>query len=136
LYLTSNRSILIKTIIKSGKIMKHANNLEDLRHRLRELKDFYTNLLIYAVICVLSILVWLSTGMGTFWPIWVILGYGITVGLKAIKLGQIPGLNDFFPFLSDDWEEQQLQAAQAMDSKTNTPHSDASKEEEEQPLGI
>jgi len=79
------------------------------RAKLRELKKFYTDLLIYGVVCLCSIIVWLSMGAGTFWPIWVIIGCGIDVGLKAISLGQVPMLEEFFPFLSSTWEESELE---------------------------
>lgn len=78
------------------------------RTKLRELKKFYTDLLIYGVVCLCSIIVWLSMGAGTFWPIWVIIGCGINIGLRAITLGQVPMLEEFFPFLSSKWEESQL----------------------------
>lgn len=79
------------------------------RAKLRELKKFYTDLLIYGVVCLCSIIVWLSMGAGTFWPIWVIIGCGINIGLRAITLGQIPMLEEFFPFLGNAWEESQLE---------------------------
>lgn len=79
------------------------------RNKLRELKKFYTDLLIYGVVCLCSIIVWLSMGAGTFWPIWVIIGCGINIGLRAITLGQIPMLEEFFPFLGNAWEETQLE---------------------------
>ncbi len=79
------------------------------RAKLRELKKFYTDLLVYGVVCACSIIVWLSMGAGTFWPIWVIIGCGINVALKGISLGQIPLLEEFFPFLGNSWEESQLE---------------------------
>jgi hypothetical protein len=79
------------------------------RIKLRELKKFYTDLLIYGVVCICSIIVWLSMGAGTFWPIWVIIGCGINIGLRAITLGQVPMLEEFFPFLGNTWEEAQLE---------------------------
>ena len=82
---------------------------QEVRFKLRELKEFYTNLLTYGVTCVCSILVWLFMGCGVFWPIWVIIGCGISVALKAISLGQIPMLEEFFPFLGATWEENQLE---------------------------
>ena len=97
---------------KEKKYVENVTSKEDeqfAREKLRELKKFYTDLLIYGVVCVCSIIVWLSMGAGTFWPIWVIIGCGIDVGLKAISLGQIPMLEEFFPFLSNTWEESQLE---------------------------
>ncbi len=88
----------------------------ELRIYLRALKEFYTNLLIYAVVCFLSLLVWLSMGGGVFWPIWVLLGCGINVALQAIRLDQIPHLRHYFPFLSPSWEQEQFD--QTIDSSS------------------
>lgn len=89
--------------------MASAEEEQFARTKLRELKKFYTDLLIYGVVCLCSIIVWLSMGAGTFWPIWVIIGCGINIGLRAITLGQIPMLEEFFPFLGNTWEETQLE---------------------------
>lgn len=111
----------IKSKTKSNKASKTTDNksylidlcsveeVENIRLKIRELKEFYTNLLIYGMVCVLSIIVWLSMGAGVFWPIWVILGCGINVGLKAVALGQLPWFEEFFPFLGEKWEEDQFE---------------------------
>ena len=112
------KSIKEKSVKSEASKSAHINNVcsgiasaEDeqyARTKLRELKKFYTDLLIYGVVCLCSIIVWLSMGAGTFWPIWVIIGCGINIGLRAITLGQVPMLEEFFPFLSNKWEESQL----------------------------
>ncbi|MDP3371786.1 MAG: 2TM domain-containing protein [Candidatus Paracaedibacteraceae bacterium] len=83
--------------------------LRCLRLKIRELREFYKSLLIYGIVCVLSIIVWLSMGAGVFWPIWVILGCGINVGLKALTLGQLPWVEECFPFLGSKWEDDQFE---------------------------
>lgn len=83
--------------------------LQSLRLKIRELREFYKSLLIYGIVCVFSIIVWLSMGAGVFWPIWVILGCGINVGLKALTLGQLPWVEEFFPFLGSKWEDEQFE---------------------------
>ena len=79
-----------------------------LRKKIHALKTFYTNLFIYATVCVACIIIWLSMGGGAFWPIWVIFGCGLAAILQAVSLGQIPKLHELFPFLSPSWEEEQV----------------------------
>lgn len=104
--------------------MNPPKNEAELRVYLRALKEFYTNLLIYAVVCFLSLLVWLSMGGGVFWSIWVLLGCGINVALQAVQLDQIPHLRHYFPFLNSSWEQEQFD--KTTDSLfSGTVHSDA-----------
>jgi fatty acid desaturase len=60
-----------------------------IRERVKALKDFYTNLVVYAAICLACIIIWLSTG-GGFWPIWVIIGLAISAGFQGLRLGIFP----------------------------------------------
>jgi hypothetical protein len=85
--------------------MDHENSI---RKRVQALKSFYTNLVIYAVVCVACIIIWVSMGGGPFWPIWVIFGYGLSAVLQGVTLGQIPQLHEFLPFLNPEWEEEQI----------------------------
>ncbi len=94
----------------------------ELRVYLRALKEFYTNLLIYGVVCCLSFIVWLSMGGGVFWPIWVLLGCGINVALQAIRLDQIPHLRHYFPFLSASWEQDQFDKTTDSSSLNSEPY--------------
>jgi hypothetical protein len=82
-------------------------NENDARERIRNLKSFYTNLTVYVATCLSCVLVWMFQG-GTFWPIWVIVGYGISIFLQALKLGKVPVLEEFLPFLNSSWEEEEL----------------------------
>lgn len=78
-----------------------------IRERVKSLKEFYTNLVIYSMICLACIIIWLSTG-GGFWPIWVIFALGISAAIQGLRLGIFPMLVDIFPFLKPEWEEQQV----------------------------
>jgi hypothetical protein len=51
--------------------------------RLKAKRDFTTNLVSYAVINAMLIGIWAVTGAGYFWPIWVILGWGIGIAMHA-----------------------------------------------------
>ncbi len=78
------------------------------RERVRELRVYYTNLVVYAGVSVGCILVWLLNGAGAFWPIWPIMAFGIAAALQGARLGQLKALEDWFPFLSPEWEESQV----------------------------
>ncbi len=79
----------------------------EIREKVRALRQFYTNLMIYGAVSVMCFLIWAMTG-GYFWPIWVILGFVGSSILQGIKLGMFPVLEDIFPFLKPDWEEEQV----------------------------
>lgn len=80
------------------------------RERVRELRLYYTNLVVYAGVSVGCILVWLLNGAGAFWPIWPIMAFGIAAALQGVRLGQLKALEDWFPFLSPEWEDSQVKA--------------------------
>lgn len=80
-----------------------------IRERVKSLKEFYTNLVVYGVICLACIIIWLSTG-GGFWPIWVIFALGISAGIQGLRLGIFPMLGDLLPFLKPEWEDQQVKS--------------------------
>lgn len=81
---------------------------EEARQSVRRLRDFYTNLVIYAVVCLLAIFVWVSMGGGGFWPVWVILSCTIAAVLQGMEVGEIPQLKEIFPFLTPEWEEEKV----------------------------
>lgn len=81
----------------------------NIRERIRELKEYYTSLITFGIVVLTCIIVWLTTG-GAFWPIWVIVALGAVSLLKGIRLGLFPKLSEIFPFLRPDWEEEQIRA--------------------------
>ena len=94
------------------------------RERVRELRLYYTNLVVYAGVSAGCILVWLLNGAGAFWPIWPIMAFGIAAALQGARLGQLKALEEYFPFLSPEWEETQvktmLKKGSKDDKKTKT----------------
>lgn len=90
----------------------------NIRERIRELKEYYTNLIIYGIVVLACIIVWLTTG-GAFWPIWVIVALGAVSLLKGIRLGLFPKLSEVFPFLRPDWEEEQIRAEMEKQTEKN-----------------
>jgi len=47
--------------------------------RLKKKSDFKAHLLIYVLVNAMLIAIWAATGAGFFWPVFVILGWGIGV---------------------------------------------------------
>lgn len=90
----------------------------DIKARVKELRNFYVDLTLYGTVNLGLILIWAISGGGYFWPIWVIVGWGIGMLLKAISLDMIPALADVFPFFDKTWEEQQIK--RLMKSQTIT----------------
>jgi len=96
--------------------MKNMQTKTDIKAYARLLKNFYGELYTYIMVNCGLILVWLFTGAGSFWPIWPILVWGISLIIKASKLHVI---NDVFYekchlfrdkvlFLKKDWEDQKI----------------------------
>jgi len=83
-------------------------NEHQVREHVRKLRRFYTDALIYAVVNLGLILIWAISGGGYFWPIWVIIGWGIGLGVHAFSLGLIPQMNAMVPFVTAEWEDQQV----------------------------
>ena len=78
------------------------------RKYVQDLKGLYTNVSIYAVVSIVSFLVWLSFGGAGFWPIWVFVGFGAAALLQGITMGSVKQLEEVLPFLKPEWEEQQV----------------------------
>jgi hypothetical protein len=53
------------------------------RKRIAKRRDFGTHLVAYVVINLMLVGIWAVTGGGYFWPIWVILGWGVGLVLNA-----------------------------------------------------
>lgn len=83
-------------------------NEHQVREHVRKLRRFYTDALIYAVVNLGLILIWAISGGGYFWPIWVIIGWGIGLGVHAFSLGLIPQMNAMVPFMTAEWEDQEV----------------------------
>jgi hypothetical protein len=63
--------------------------------RLKAKRDLRANLFSYVVINAVLIGIWAATGAGYFWPIWVILGWGIGLLFHAWTVyGQKPITED------------------------------------------
>jgi hypothetical protein len=56
---------------------------EQARQRLQKRRDFSAHLVAYVVVNAMLIGIWAVTGAGYFWPIWVLLGWGVGLVLNA-----------------------------------------------------
>ena len=83
-------------------------NEHQARLHVKKLRRFYTDILIYTVVNLGLILIWAISGGGTFWPIWVIVGWGIGLSVHAFSLGLLPQIDVMVPFLTTEWEEQEV----------------------------
>lgn len=106
-------------------------NEHQARDYVKKLRRFYTDVLIYAAVNVGLILIWAISGGGYFWPIWVIIGWGIGLGVHAFSLGLIPQINTSVPFLTPEWEEKEVRRLVVAEHKSKKPEA---KKESHQPL--
>jgi len=59
--------------------------------RLQARRDFVSHVVAYTVVNLALVGIWAVTGAGSFWPIWLILGWGIGLVLHAWTVfGQRP----------------------------------------------
>jgi hypothetical protein len=90
-------------------------NEHQAREHVKKLRRFYTDGLIYIAVNLGLILIWAIAGGGYFWPIWVIVGWGIGLGVHAFSLGLIPQVNSVVPFMTPKWEEEEVRRLMTKD---------------------
>mgnify|MGYP000744653615 FL=1 len=109
-------------------------NEHEARKYVSKLRRFYTDALIYAIVNLGLILIWAISGGGYFWPIWVIIGWGIGLGVHAFYLGLIPQVNAVVPFMTAEWEEHEVRRLMKAETKGKEAPKIAKKAEEKAPL--
>lgn len=57
--------------------MEDAERRQAAIKRLEAKRGFGTHLVVYLSVNALLVVIWMATGMGFFWPIWPIVGWGI-----------------------------------------------------------
>ena len=92
-------------------------NEHNAREYVKKLRRFYTDALIYVVVNLGLVLIWAISGGGYFWPIWVIVGWGIGLGVHAFSLGLVPQVNAMVPFLTPKWEEDEVRRLMKKEQK-------------------
>lgn len=89
---------------------------DDVRAYVHRLGHFYRQLALYGIVNAGLILVWLLSGEGYFWPIWVIIAWGIPLFIQAIDLKLPPkpvqdvvcSIMHALPFMKSGWEDEQV----------------------------
>ena len=91
-------------------------NREELENHVKRLKAFYNEFYSFLVVMAFSLLVWLLSGGGYFWPVWILAFWGGPIFFKASKLGvldethyeKLCNLRDQLPFLKKGWEKDKM----------------------------
>lgn len=81
---------------------------QELREKARRLREFYMGLTVYALVNLGLVVIWAVSGGGYFWPIWVMVGWGLGYLIQAISLGMVPQVTEILPYFSKDWEDEQV----------------------------
>lgn len=77
---------------------------EKAKTKVKDLKDFYRNLLTYAGVNILLITINLITSPDNLWFYWVSILWGISIVLHASKIFILKD-----KFLGKEWEEKKIQ---------------------------
>lgn len=96
--------------------MKTFKNEQEIKEHVRLLKNFFMGFYSYLAVVGGTFLIWMMSGAGYFWPIWIIVIWGASLFFKASKLEVIDGayysllysIRDRLPFLRPEWESQKL----------------------------
>ena len=88
-------------------------NYEAAKARVKEIRDFYRNLVTYAGVNVLLIIINLITSPGNLWFYWVTIFWGIGIVLHASKIFILKD-----KFLGKEWEEKKIK--KMMDKQNNS----------------
>ena len=86
---------------------------EEAKTRVKELRDFYRNLLTYAGVNIVLIIINLVTSPGTLWFYWVTVFWGIAILLHASKVFILKG-----KFLGKEWEEKKIKEIMGKDNNS------------------
>jgi len=86
---------------------------EKAKKRVKELKDFYSNLISYASVNVILIIINLVTSPGSLWFYWVTIFWGIGVLIHASKVFVLKG-----KLLGEEWEEKKIKELMEKEGKS------------------
>ncbi len=115
----------------------HFKNQDDLKHYVERLKSFYNEFYCFLIVVASTLLIWFLSGGGYFWPVWIMVLWGMPLFFKSSKLGVLDGsyyklfcsLRNQLPFLKKSWEEEKLHELQkSMNSKTVNAQKTTAKE--------
>jgi len=86
---------------------------EAAKGRVKELKDFYRNLLTYVAVNILLIIINLVTNPESLWFYWVTIFWGVGIFLHALNVFILKG-----KFLGKDWEEKKIKEMMEKESRS------------------
>ena len=93
--------------------MMNDEKYEKAKKRVEELRKFYGNLVTYAVINVILIIINLVTSPGSLWFYWVTIFWGIAILLHASRVFIFKGR-----FLGEQWEEKKIKEIMEKEGKS------------------
>jgi len=83
--------------------MKQDDKYQRAKKRVREMRGFYTHLVVYVSVNLLLFLINITTSPGVLWFYWPLFGWGMGMVLHAVR---VFGLGRWF---GPDWEEKKIQ---------------------------
>ena len=86
---------------------------EEAKRRVKELRDFYKNLLTYVGVNILLIIINLITSPGSLWFYWVTIFWGIAILLHASRVFILKG-----KFLGKEWEKKKIKEMMGKESRS------------------
>jgi len=86
---------------------------EKAKKRVEELRKFYGNLVTYAVINVILVIINLVTSPASLWFYWVTIFWGIAILLHASRVFVFKG-----KFLGEEWEEKKIKKIMEREGKS------------------
>ncbi|MGX7668324.1 2TM domain-containing protein [Flavobacterium pedocola] len=75
---------------------------ESAKNRVKEIKEFYTHLMVYLIVNMFLLAINLLTSPKHIWFFWPMLGWGVGVVVHALKTFSA------LPFLGKEWEERKI----------------------------
>jgi hypothetical protein len=102
-----------ETVTQRKGIIMNDERYERARKRVEELRKFYANLVTYALINVILIIIDLVTSPGSLWFYWVTIFWGAAILLHASKVFILRG-----KFLGEEWEQKKIKELMEKDKKS------------------
>jgi hypothetical protein len=93
--------------------MMNDTKYEEAKRRVKELKDFYRNLLTYVGVNILLMIINFITSPESLWFYWVTIFWGIAIVLHAFKVFVLKG-----KFLGKEWEEKKIREMMGKESNS------------------
>lgn len=107
-------------------------NEEEIRKKIKRLKQFYLDIINFLVVNLILTLIWFTFDKtGTFWPKYVILIWGILLVFKAYRMRLLYFVFPHSSFLSHDWEEKKVRTILRKQSMHPKPADHKTQDEKE-----